>query len=217
MPDLDFQIVDVEPVRDLATPALAFHLRVTNQVAEQTVHAILLRCQIQIEAPRRRYKPQEQEQLRDLFGEPERWAQTLRTMLWANIIVNVPSFTGSIVYPVTVPCTFDLTVASAKYFHALEDGEVPLTFLFSGTVFYDSGQAGFQAAPVPWNKETRFLLPMPVWKETMDLHYLNMAWLSLRRDIFDELYRFKVKEGIATFEETVERLLAMAEQSLEVS
>jgi len=217
MPDLDFQIVNVEPVRDLATPALAFHLRLTNRAEQQPVHAILLRCQIQIEAPRRRYKPQEQEQLRDLFGEPERWAQTLRTMLWANTTVNVPSFTGSIVYPISVPCTFDLTVASAKYFHALEDGEVPLTFLFSGTVFYDSGQAAFQAAPVPWNKEARFRLPVRVWKEMMDLHYPNTTWLCLRRDAFNELYRFKIKEGIATFDETVERLLALAEQPLEVS
>jgi hypothetical protein len=217
MPDLDFQIVNVEPARDLATPALAFHLRLTNRAEQQPVHAILLRCQIQIEAPRRRYKPQEQEQLRDLFGEPERWAQTLRTMLWANTTVNVPSFTGSIVYPISVPCTFDLTVANAKYFHALEDGDVPLTFLFSGTVFYDSGQTGFQAAPVPWNKEARFRLPVRVWKEMMDLHYPNTTWLCLRRDAFNELYRFKIKEGIATFDETVERLLALAEQPLEVS
>ena len=217
MPDLDFQIVNVEPVRDLATPALAFHLRVTNQSEQQLVHAILLRCQIQIEAPRRRYKPQEQGSLQDLFGEPERWAQTLRSTLWANVNVNVPSFTGTVVYPVGVPCTFDLMVASAKYLHALEGGEVPLTFLFSGTVFYDSGQAGFQVAPVPWNKEARFRLPIRVWKEMIDLHYPNIAWLCLRRDVFDELNRFKVKEGITTFEETVERLLAMTRQPMEVS
>ena len=43
MPDLDFQIVNVEPVRDLATPALAFHLRLTNRAEQQPVHAILLR------------------------------------------------------------------------------------------------------------------------------------------------------------------------------
>ncbi len=216
MPDLDFQIAGVEPVRDVATPGLAFQLRVTNREERQAVHAILLRCQIQIEAPRRRYNPKEQEELRDLFGEPARWGQTLRSMLWANISVNVPAFTGSITYPVCVPCTFDLTVASAKYFHALAGGEVPVTFLFSGSVLYDSGQTGFQVAPVPWNKEARFRLPVQVWKEMMDIQYPNTAWLCLRRDVFDALYRFKVKEGLATFEETVERLLAASEQPLEV-
>lgn len=217
MPDLGFEIVKVEPVRDLATPALAFHLRITNSMDQQPVHAILLRCQIQIEAPRRRYNSQEQEKLRDLFGEPERWGQTLRPMLWANTSVNIPSFAGSIVYPVSVPCTFDFTVASAKYFHAIDDGDVPVTFLLSGTVFYDSGQAGFQVVPIPWNKEARFRLPVRVWKQTMDLHYPNIAWLSLRRDVFDELYRFKVKEGLPTFEETIERLLKTAEQPLQTS
>lgn len=217
MPELDFQIVKAEPVRDLATPALAFHLRVTNQVEQEPVHATLLRCQIQIEAPRRRYKPQEQEGLRDLFGEPERWNQTLRGLLWANINTNVPSFTGSIIYPVCVPCTFDLTVASAKYFHALDDGEVPITFLFSGTVFYGSGQAGFQVAPLPWNKDARFRLPVRTWKQTIDLQYPNVGWLCLRREAFDGLHRFKVKEGVATFDEAIERLLAITEAPLEVS
>jgi len=215
MPELEFQIAGVAPVRDLATPALAFDLRITNRMEQQAVHAILLRCQIQIEAPRRRYNPREKEELRDLFGEPERWSQTLQPLLWANINANVPAFTGSVVYPVSVPCTFDLTVASAKYFHALEDGEVPVTFLFSGTVFYDLGQTGFQVAPVPWNKEARFRLPASVWKELMDLHYPNAAWLPLRRDVFDALYRFKVKEGLASFEETVERLLVKAAEPVE--
>ncbi len=169
MPDLGFEIVDVQPMRDPEAPALSFHLRVTNRVSEEPIHAILLRCQIQIETPRRRYTSQEQEALRDLFGEPEQWAQTLRSMLWANIAVNVPSFTGSIIYPVPIPCAFDLAVGSTKYFHALEGGEVPITFLFSGNVFYDAGAVGLQMAPVPWSKEARFRLPVQVWHEVTDL------------------------------------------------
>ena len=34
------------------------------------IHTIALRCQIQIEATRRRYTPEEQERLLDLFGGP---------------------------------------------------------------------------------------------------------------------------------------------------
>jgi len=217
MPELDFEIVSADPVRDLAVPALAFQLRIQNRAAEEQVHAILLRCQIQIEAPRRRYSLREQNELRDLFGEPERWSQTLRPMLWANVCMNIPSFGESVDSSVHVPCTFDLMVASTKYFHALAGGEVPLTFLFSGTVFYRAGQAGFQVSPVPWTKEARFRLPVQTWQAMMDLYYPNLAWLSLQRNVFDALYRFKVKEGLPTFEEAIERLLAAAEQPVEVS
>ncbi|HSU60665.1 MAG TPA: DUF6084 family protein [Bryobacteraceae bacterium] len=164
MPDLDFQIVSVESLRDPGTPGLAFHLCVTNRVEKEPIHSILLRCQIQIETPRRRYSAREQQRLWDLFGEPERWGQTLRSMLWANVSVNIPSFTGSVAHPVPIPCAFDLTDRTAKYFRALEGGDVPITFLFSGTVFYDSGTAGLQVAPVPWSKEARFRLPVEVWK-----------------------------------------------------
>ncbi len=217
MPDLTFEVLRAEPLRDAATPMLAFHLQVTNRIPEEPIHAVLLRCQIQIEAVRRRYTSQEQEQLRDLFDGPERWGETLRPLLWTNTHVNIPSFSGSIVYPIPVPCTFDLTVSTAKYFHGLEGGEVPITFFFSGTVFYGSAGGGFQVAPISWNHEARFPLAIQLWKEMMDLHYPQMAWLCLSRDVFDELYRFKVREGIPTFDKTVERMLAMAEEGRPVA
>jgi hypothetical protein len=47
----------------------------------------------------------------------------------------------------------------------------------------------------------------------MDRHYPNSAWLSLRRDIFERLCAFKRENGIATWEETVERLLRETEIS----
>lgn len=217
MPDLTFEVLRAEPLRDMASPMLAFHLQVANRVPEERIHAILLRCQIRIEASRRRYSSDEQDQLRDLFDEAARWSQTLRPLLWTNTHVNIPSFSGSIVYPVPVPCTFDLNVATAKYFHGLKGGEVPVTFFFSGTVFYDFGGGGFQVAPISWNQEARFALSVQLWKELMDLHYPQTAWLCLRRDIFNQLYRFKVREGIPTFDETVERMLTMAEQGRPVA
>ncbi|MFL6416461.1 MAG: DUF6084 family protein, partial [Bryobacteraceae bacterium] len=104
------------------------------------IHAVLLRCQIQIEVARRRYSSSEQDQLREIFDDPARWGDTLRPMTWANISVNLPAFSGSTVCPLIVPCTFDFSVATAKYFHGIDGGEVPLTFLFSGSVFHDAGQ-----------------------------------------------------------------------------
>src|SRR5579863_2894837 len=173
MPDLRFEIVSAEPARDLITPAINFKLGVTNSVPEQPIHAVLLRCQIQIETAKRRYSAEEQKQLRDLFDEPSRWGDTLRPMTWANMSVNVPAFAGSTLFPLTVPCSFDFSVATAKYFLGIEGGDVPLTFLFSGTVFYDAGAGRLQVAPISWNKEARFRLPATTWKALMDLHYPN--------------------------------------------
>lgn len=217
MPDLSFEIVSASPARDMMAPALQFDLRVTNQFPEQAIHSILLRCQIQIEVARRRYSAVEQEQLRELFDAPSRWGDTLRPMIWANAAVNVPPFAGSVVFPIAVPCSFDFNVATSKYFNGIEGGEVPLTFLFSGSIFFDGGTGALQVAPISWNKEARFRLPLQTWKDLLEFHYPNAACLHLRRDVFDELYRYKVSTGLATFEETIRRMLALAEQERPVS
>ena len=217
MPDLSFEVLSASPARDMLTPALAFGLRIANPFPEQAIQAVLVRCQIQIEVARRRYSTTEQDNLWDLFDDPKRWSDTLRPMTWAITSVNIPAFTGSAVATVTVPCTFDLTVATAKYFHGIEGGEVPLTFLFSGTVFFHPDAGPLQVAPISWNKEARFRLPVQTWKELIDFHYPNAAVLHLRRDVFDELYRFKMSAGLATFEETIQRMLAVAERERPVS
>ena len=41
----------------------------------------------------------------------------------------------------------------------------------------------------------------------MDTYYLNIVWLSLRRDVFDRLYEYKVQHGLPTFEEAVMQIL----------
>jgi hypothetical protein len=210
MPDLSFEILSANPARDVITPAIVFELRVTNRLPEHCVHAVLLRCQIQIEVARRPYSPKEQQHLQELFDNPSRWSDTLRPLTWANLSVNVPSFSGSTVYALQAPCSFDLNVATAKYFYGIGGGEVPLTFLFSGSVFYDAGSGALQVAPIPWNKEARFRVPVGIWKSAMELYYPNAVCLNLRRDVFDELYRYKMSLGAATFEETIQRMLALA-------
>lgn len=217
MPDLSFEIVSAAPARDMITPAISFDLRLTNSFPEQKIHALMLRCQIQIEVARRRYNPAEQAQLRDLFDDPSRWGDTLRAMTWANLSLSVPPFAESTVCPLIVPCSFDFSIATAKYFHGIEDGQVPLTFLFSGSVFHDTGEGVLQVAPISWNKEARFRLPVKVWKSLMDLHYPNAVSLNLRRDVFDELYRFKMGLGLATFEEAIQRMLTIAGRERPVS
>ena len=145
--------------------------------------------------------------MRDLFGEPERWGQTLKNMLWTHASVVAPAFQDSIVVDLPVPCTFDFNVASTKYFHGLADGDVPLNFLFSGTVFYADGDGALQVAPIPWDKEARFRMPVKTWNEMMDIYYPNSAWLCLRRDAFDRLHQYKMRFGIPTWEQVLERIV----------
>ncbi len=105
-------------------------------------------------------------------------------------------------------CTYDFNVAAAKYLAALEDGDVPLLFLFSGTVMLTHGDAGMQIAQIPWEKEAAFRRPARLWTEMMDHYFPNSAWLRLRKDVFDRLLEFKARQALPTWEEAIERLLA---------
>ncbi len=213
MPDLNFQVEGAEALTYAAAPLLIFKLRITNADADEPIQTIALRCQIQIEPARRRYNAHEQERLLDLFGEPERWGQTLRTMLWTHTSLVVSPFVGSTLVDLPVPCTFDFNVAAAKYFAGLEDGAVSLCLLFSGTVFYEAGDGVLQIAQISWDKEAKYQLPVGIWKEMMEHYYPNSAWLCLRRDVFDRLAQFKMKQGIPTWEQTLERVLTIVEES----
>jgi hypothetical protein len=208
MPDLSFQIEAVSVVSFAAAPTLAFRLQISNAATNETIHTIALRCQIQIEVTRRRYAPEEQRRLLDLFGDPERWSQTLRSLLWTHANVVVPGFAGtSAVVDLHVPCTFDFNVAATKYFEGLTDGDIPLCVMFSGTVFYAPPDRALQVAPISWEQEARFKLPLKVWREMMDSYYPNAVWLNLRRDVFERLYRYKMENGIPTWEQALEDLL----------
>ena len=207
MPDLSFQVEGAEAVPFAAAPLLSFKLRIANADAAEQIQTIALRCQIQIESTKRHYSAEEKERLRDLFGEPERWGHTLRAMLWTHASVIVTPFAGGTLVELPVPCTFDFNVAAAKYFAGLEEGEVPLNLMFSGTVFYEGGDRGLQVEQIPWDREAHYRLPVSVWDKMMDHYYPNSAWLRLRRDVFDRLYSYKMRRGIPTWEQTIESLM----------
>lgn len=206
---LTFGIEGAEPVECAMAPTLALKLRIRSSDAAAAIASVVLQCQIQIETTRRHYVTAELPRLHDLFGEPERWGQTLRAMLWTNVNLNVPAFSGEKTVNLNVPCTFDFNVAATKYFHALETGEVPLILLFSGTVFYEDADRGLQAMQISWNSEARYRLPVDVWRRMIDCYYPNTSWLTLRRDVFDRLCEFRMQNSIPTWEQTVERLLAI--------
>jgi len=141
MSELVFDILGVEPDPYAAAPTLNFGLRI-SETTGMRVHAIVLRIQIRIEPKRRRYSPAEAERLVDLFGETKRWGDTVKPMQFAFADASIPGFDGAIEVDVAIPCTYDFEVATAKYFHALDDGEIPFLMLFSGTVF-TKGETGF--------------------------------------------------------------------------
>jgi hypothetical protein len=215
MPDLNFQVEGIAAVPYAAVPLLSFRLGVTNSNNEEMIHSVVLRAQIQIEVTRRHYSPKEQAQLRDLFGEPERWGQTLKNMLWTHASVTVPPFQKETTVEILVPCTFDFSVGATKYFHGLQEGDLPLNFLFSGTVFYRGAEDALQVAPISWEKEAKFKLPLKTWRNLIDEYYPNTAWLCLRRDAFERMYEFKVRNGIPTWEQAIERLFANADEPVQ--
>lgn len=211
MPNLSFQVEGAEPVPRAATPQLALKLRVANAEPDEAIHSIALQCQVHIEAPRRRYAAEEQTRLFDLFGPPADWSRTLRGLLWTQTQVNVRGFRGDTLVDLPVPCSTDFTLAATRYIAALDDGEVPLCLLFSGTVFYASPEGNLQIAQIPWDLEATYRLPARVWRELIDLYYPRTRWLTLREDVFDRLLQFKTRRGLPTWERTLDALLDQTE------
>ncbi len=205
-PQLDFSVTGVEVVPFAAAPTLCFKLHVTESTAIE-IHSIALRCQIRIDPTKRKYASAEQEKLLDLYGEPSRWGQTLHSMLWTHTTCIVKGFAGETIADLHVPCTSDFNLAAAKYFAGLDAGEVPLTFLFSGTVFFATADGSLQVCQIPWEKEAAYRLPVATWKQMMDTHFPNTAWLCLRKDVFEQLAQFKSRHGLPTWEAAVEKLI----------
>ena len=204
----------VEVAEFAVVPSLLFKLRVEN-LGDEPIRSVALNTQVRIAASARHYEAGEQERLQELFGEPGRWKDTLRSLLWTHTVLQVPRFSGSTVVDMPVTCTYDLEVVAAKYFYALEEGEVPLEFLFSGTVFYAAEGGRLQTARISWEKEAEFRLPVRLWREMMDRYFPNSAWIRLHKDAFDRLYDYKVRKGLPTWEATMEALLKASEQEVE--
>jgi hypothetical protein len=208
MPELKFTVTGVEAAARGLLPLLHFHLAISNEPATETIQAVMIQAQIQIQAAQRAYQEEERQSLEELFGTPDRWGQTLRNRLWTHASVTVPPFRGDIKVTLPVPCTYDFNVIATKYFYALAGGEVPLLFLFSGTIFYAGPQGQLLVQQISWDKECAYRMPAKIWSDLMNHHYPNSAWLSVRRDIFDRLSEFKRQNSLLTWENVFELLLA---------
>ncbi|MFF4382643.1 DUF6084 family protein [Kitasatospora sp. NPDC001547] len=207
MTALGFACTGVRSDPYAAGPTLVFRLRITAP-ADTRVHALALHCQLRIEPGHRPYGDTESGRLTDQFGGRERWAATLHPIRLATVPLLVPGFTGATEIDLVVPCTYDQEVASARYFRALDGGEVPMLLLFSGTAF--AGPDGFQVSPVPWDREARVRMPVRVWREAIDRHFPDSGWLRLPDDVIDELLAYRSRRALPSWEATVRELLAAA-------
>ncbi len=206
MSDYQFSVLDIFAETYAVAPQLTARLRVEERTG-QTIHAVALRCQVRIEPQRRRYEAAEQEALRGLFGERERWVDTLKPFLWMQCNTTVQGFVGATDVDLVLPCTYDFDVIGSRYLHALASGSVPVNLLFSGTVF-TKGTNGFGVQQVPWDCEASYDLPVAVWREMIEAYFPNTGWIRLDHDVLARFAAYRARNGWMTWEETVEALLA---------
>jgi hypothetical protein len=208
MPELTFTVVDMAPEPYAAAPNLIARVRVEETTGER-VHALALRAQVRIEPQRRRYDDTEEQALLDLFGDRTRFAQTLKPFSWLHTSTVAQGFTGSTVIDLVLPCTYDFEVSGTTYLHALRDGEVPLLFLFSGTVF-SRGTTGFSVVPVPWDCEAPYRLPVATWRGLMEANFPGTEWVRVHRDTVEALAHYRHVRGLTSWDAAVSALLAEA-------
>lgn len=208
MSDYRFAVRDVIAEPHAASPQLSARLRI-DETTGVRVHAIALRCQVRIEPQRRRYDAAEQRALLGLFGERIRWGDTLRSFPWLHCNATVPGFSGHTEFALALPCTYDLEVIGTRYLHALGAGAVPLTFLFSGTVF-TRGETGFAVEQVPWACEAHHDLPVGVWRRMIEHYFPNSGWLRLSSDTLAALAGYRARHGLTGWDETMAKLLGDA-------
>ena len=205
-PEPEFEVLGVRSMRHAAAPALILDLGVSEPEG-RAVYMIALTVQLMIEPARRRYDDAEHARLAGLFGPPERWAVTTRSLIWAQLDVVVPAFTGTTTVAIPIPCSYDLEVASAKYLRSLVGGEAPLALHFNGVVYYRGDDGGLQMTLIAWSRSVDFRMPVSVWRDTIEHYYPNTGWVGLRSETIAALERRRVDSAHATIDACVRDLL----------
>jgi hypothetical protein len=203
-----FTVLDIFAEPYAVAPQLTARLHI-EATGGQRVHAIALRCQVRIEPQRRRYDDTESNALRGLFGERERWTDTLKPFLWMQCNTTVQGFAGRTEADLALPCTYDLDVIGSRYLHALDAGDVPLNLLFSGTVF-TRGTTGFGVEQIPWTCEAHYRMPVAVWRQMIGFYFPNSGWLRLDADTLTALADYRARHGLVSWDETMQKLLGEA-------
>ena len=212
MSALAFSVIGARVEPYAASPQLTLRLRVAETTGTR-IETAALRVQVRIEPQLRRYAPGESLHLTDLFGPVERYGETLRPLLWTHVSATLLAFEGETEIDLPIPCSYDFEVAAHKYLTALDDGEIPLLLLFSGTIF-SQGPSGIAAEFVSWSSEARYRLPVALWRETMETYFPNEAWIRIGRDAFARLDRIRTSRGLPTWDAVLTDLCERAESEL---
>jgi hypothetical protein len=208
-PEVEFAVLGARPVKYAAAPMLALDLQITESAGRE-VYMLALSIKLMIEPARRAYDEAAHERLVELFGAPERWAVTTRSLVWSALDVVVPAFTGQTTVAVPIACHYDLELAAAKYLHSLTDGDAPLALHFNGMVYYPGEEGGLQIVLLPWSNSIGFRMPVAVWQETIEHYYPGTAWVGLRAPTLEALQKAKLHRGLATLDDTLTALLREA-------
>jgi hypothetical protein len=205
-PEPAFAITSAAHQAFAAAPTMVFAAE-ASEPSGRDVQSIALSAQVMIDPARRGYDGETRERLAELFGPPASWTPSTQGLSWARASAQIPAFTGSTTFSLELACTYDLEVAAAKYFYALADGFVPLSFHFSGTVFYRGDDGRLQVAPVPWSATAQFRLPVAVWRAMIAEHYPGGGWIRLGNDTLARLNARRAGRGLPSFDACIEELL----------
>jgi hypothetical protein len=205
-PRPEFAITNASHLAFAAAPTMVFAASASDPT-EHEIQSLSLSVQVMIDPARRGYDPETRERLSELFGPPASWTPSTQGLAWARVTTGVPAFTGATAFALELPCSYDLEVAAAKYFHALADGVVPLSFHFYGTVFYRGSRGELQVTPVPWSSTAQFGMPVAAWRAMIEEHYPGGGWIRLSHETLDALNSRRAARGLPSFDACVEELL----------
>jgi hypothetical protein len=122
----------------------------------------------------------------------------------------VHSFSGAITFGLEVPCTADLEVTASRYISALPDGEVPLTFHFTGRVLYEGPNRSVQVVHLPWSTSAQYRMPVSIWKAMITHHHGESGFVLLHNDTLTDLTHYKRDRGLHSYDSAVLDLLERA-------
>jgi hypothetical protein len=210
MAELRFTVEGARAVPLAASPQIALDVAL-QCVPARRIESVLLRCTVRIETAARAHDRAEQERLAGLFGPPEQWSRSARSLLWAQATCVLSGFETSTRCELLLPCSYDLAAAASAYLQRVHDGVVPISAQFSGSVFHRT-DGGLQVEPIAWDREASFQLPVALFHTVIEQHFPNAGVLGLRRDLYQRLDRYRIARGLPDWERAVEQLLARSEE-----
>jgi hypothetical protein len=209
VPDLAFAVTAAEGERFAALPTLRFRLEITR-TGGGPVSFVALTTAIRIDVARRRYQPQCHRALTELFGAPRQWGSTMHPLAWTRTTLHVPAFDQRTTTELLVECSYETELAVTKYLRAVRDGDVPLDFLFSGTVFHQAPGGGLRASRISWSGDASYPLPAALWHSLTDRYHCGGTWLRLSRETHDRLDEYRARHVLGSPDDAVRSLLDRA-------